>query len=275
MLATEPDASLCQDCGRVRHGAYCSHCGQRHGRHDLSLRHVASELLDDFTHWDARVFKTLRLLILRPGQLTLEFLSGRRTRYVPPLRLYIFVSFLLFLALGLTPSTVKVVGHTHVSLSGEAAEAPPAPAGGSQEHALEAKAKEVAEHPEVFREHLWHWMSHVMFALLPAFAGLLALLFRRPRRYFVEHVIFALHFHSFAFLVFLASNLLGLLRWKAAGSAGGILVLGLPPYLGAAMKRVYGGPVWKIVLKGALLTAVYLVLVAAAMAGVAVWLLRG
>lgn len=270
-MLTQPEDILCMDCGRARQGAYCSHCGQRHGRHDLSLRHVAAELLDDFTHFDARVFKTLRLLILRPGQLTVEFLAGRRTRYVPPLRLYIFISFLLFLALGLTPAKVRVVGHTTV---GAAVEIQPGPPGEAGEKALEEKAQEAAKHPEVFQGHLWHRMSQVMFLLLPAFAGLLSLLHLGSKRFFVEHVIFSLHFHAFAFLLFLAMNLLALVPWKPVGTAAGFLTLGLPPYLGMAMKRVYGEPAWKVVLKGVLLTGAYLVLVIAAMAGVAIWLLR-
>ena len=42
-----------------------------------------------------------------------------------------------------------------------------------------------------------------MVFLLPAFALLVKLTFRRPRRYFVEHLVFALHVHSTAFLMFM------------------------------------------------------------------------
>ncbi|MEC9133713.1 MAG: DUF3667 domain-containing protein [Pseudomonadota bacterium] len=42
-----------------------------------------------------------------------------------------------------------------------------------------------------------------MVFLLPAFALLVKLIFRRPHRYFVEHLVFALHVHSTAFLMFM------------------------------------------------------------------------
>lgn len=260
----------CEDCGRERVGVYCHHCGQRHGGHDLSLRHVMTEVVRDLTHWDARVLTTLRLLVLHPGQLTREFLAGRRTRYVPPLRLYIFLSFLLFLVLGLMPTQFKVQGNLtseRAAAEEEVREVAPGPPGQTEaEPPKEAKDLEAAAHkalqdPEVFLEHLIHWASHLMFVLLPLFAGLLALLFLGNRRYYVEHVIFSIHVHSFAFLLFLAEALLNLLPWKAAGSLGSWLLLALPVYLGVAMKRVYGGPTWKILLKGAVLTAVYLFLV--------------
>lgn len=280
MLGAEPVTYHCDDCGRERFGAFCSHCGQRHGRHDLSLRHVLGELLNDFTHWDARALKTLRLLVLHPGQLTQECLKGRRTRFVPPLRLYIFLSFLLFLVLGLAPGGVKVEGRTVITGTAQAEPAPPAreapraAAPGAEDGRLEEGVRRAASHPEAFKEHMFHWFSHVMFLLLPAFAALLALLYLRSRRYFVEHVIFSIHFHCYAFLVFLTTALLNLVPWKPAGTAGGFLVLTLPPYLGFAMKRVYGGPVWKVLVKGALLTAAYLILVGAALAAVVIWLLR-
>lgn len=283
MLETQGATLHCEDCGRERVGVYCHHCGQRHGKHDLSLRHVMTDVVRDLTHWDARVLTTLRLLVFHPGQLTCAYLAGRRTRYVPPLRLYIFLSFLLFLVLGMAPAHFNVQGRTSFdggSATEETRELAPAPKGSSEAELpkamndLNAKARKALHEPEVFQEHLIHWSSHAMFVLLPLFAGLLALLFLGSRRYFVEHVIFSIHVHSFAFLLFLAEALLNLLPWKAAGSLGSWLLLALPVYLGVALKRVYGEPVWKILLKGAVLSGVYLGIALAALVTVVVLVLK-
>lgn len=96
-----------------------------------------------------------------------------------------------------------------------------------------------------------------MFVLLPAFAALLLLLFRRSRAFFVEHLVFSLHFHAFVFSVFAGQWLQGRIPWGPAHTAGGLLVSGLPVYLGLALERVYGGPTLGILLKGALLSALY------------------
>ena len=77
-----------------------------------------------------------------------------------------------------------------------------------------------------------------MFALLPAFALLLALTYRRQRRYYVEHLIFALHAHAFTFLV-----LTGVALWPAfdGNGPGPVVVMGaLAVYLLVALRRVYG-----------------------------------
>ena len=47
-----------------------------------------------------------------------------------------------------------------------------------------------------------------LFFLLPAYAFLLKLFYIRKHRYYVEHLVFALHLHTFAFIVFTAMVLL-------------------------------------------------------------------
>jgi hypothetical protein len=59
-----------------------------------------------------------------------------------------------------------------------------------------------------FRERFRHSLSFAMFCLLPIFAGLLALAYRRRRMYYGEHLVFALHVHSFWFFLAFATALL-------------------------------------------------------------------
>ena len=91
----------CRNCGALLRGEYCHHCGQREGRGDLQFADAAGEVLGDLFTWDSRLWRSLFPLVFRPGFLTAEFIAGRRARYVPPFRLYIIISFLLFLVLSL------------------------------------------------------------------------------------------------------------------------------------------------------------------------------
>jgi hypothetical protein len=65
---------------------------------------------------EGALWRTLRLLLARPGRLTREYLDGRRRMYVLPLRLYLTCSFLFFLVLKLMPAAAPentlVVGAT-------------------------------------------------------------------------------------------------------------------------------------------------------------------
>ncbi|MEM1041487.1 MAG: DUF3667 domain-containing protein [Bacteroidota bacterium] len=82
----------------------------------------------------------------------------------------------------------------------------------------------------------------VMFLLLPLFALLLKLVYIRRGWYYSEHLVFALHGHAFAFLVFTVVAVLltasGAAAWALRVSqALGVAVLG---YFFIAQKRVYG-----------------------------------
>ncbi|WP_170172667.1 DUF3667 domain-containing protein [Hymenobacter rigui] len=93
--------AACANCERPFIAAenFCPNCGQQNHALDLSFGHVAEEVLEGVFHFDSKVFRTLRLLLFAPGALTRRFWEGRRVAYVPPVRLYIFISFLFFLLL--------------------------------------------------------------------------------------------------------------------------------------------------------------------------------
>ena len=87
----------CLNCGTTVIGPFCHHCGQE----NVVPRETAWQLIvhffNDITHFDGKFFKTLNLLILRPGFLSQEYVAGRRASYLNPARMYIFTSFVFFL----------------------------------------------------------------------------------------------------------------------------------------------------------------------------------
>jgi hypothetical protein len=93
--------STCRNCGAALAGAYCSACGQPAHLH-RSLLHLAEEVLHGLYHFDAKGWRTLPLLVARPGLLTRRYIDGQRTRYVSPLALFLFTVFLMFLVFSFT-----------------------------------------------------------------------------------------------------------------------------------------------------------------------------
>lgn len=87
----------CSDCGAPAEGNFCSHCGQPTHVH-RTLLHLIEEVLHGVVHFDGRIWRTLPLLMLNPGRLTREWIAGKRTRYVSPLAIFLFVVFLMFFA---------------------------------------------------------------------------------------------------------------------------------------------------------------------------------
>src|SRR5438477_1553460 len=88
----------CQNCGAELAGPHCAQCGQAAVDYRRSFRHVIVDVLDSFLNWDSKFFATIGLLIVKPWRLTNEFLTGRRVRYLHPLRLYLLASILFFFA---------------------------------------------------------------------------------------------------------------------------------------------------------------------------------
>lgn len=94
--------NLCADCGTQTVGRFCHNCGNAAHVH-RTLLHLGEELLHGVMHFDSRTWRTLPLLVFRPGRLTREWCLGKRTRYVSPLAVFLFTMFVMFMALSYAP----------------------------------------------------------------------------------------------------------------------------------------------------------------------------
>jgi hypothetical protein len=103
-----------------------------------------------------------------------------------------------------------------------------------------------------FGRALFQNIPKMMFVFLPLIAAVIYVLYLGSGRYYVEHLLFVVHFHAFFFLGGLVILLVErLATWTkdtsagaAFGAAGGVLIflfaLYVPYYLYRAMRRVYG-----------------------------------
>jgi hypothetical protein len=75
---------------------FCPSCGQENHTHKLPVRHFLLEFLESLTHFDTKVFRTFRDMIVTPGLVTKNYNNNKRAQYVPPARIYVFMSFIFF-----------------------------------------------------------------------------------------------------------------------------------------------------------------------------------
>src|SRR5579872_4745542 len=87
----------CLNCGAIVPERFCSRCGQENTELKESLGHLIGHFFEDITHFDAKIFVTLKDLVLRPGFLTREYIAGKRVRYLNPVRMYVFISAVFFI----------------------------------------------------------------------------------------------------------------------------------------------------------------------------------
>ena len=99
----------CRNCSATLQGRFCHACGQAAHIH-RSLLHLGEELLHGLFHFDAKGWRTLPLLVARPGLLTRRYIDGQRARYVSPLALFLFMVFLMFFAASLTSAPPDLLG---------------------------------------------------------------------------------------------------------------------------------------------------------------------
>jgi hypothetical protein len=256
----------CLNCGTDLQGRYCHACGQKDQERRLPFSHVMHEVLHDLWHLDAKVWQTLRALSLRPAFLTEEYLAGRRTAWVPPFRLYIVVTFVFFLLIsfgkheGIHFRRGAKASHAEGTPAASAVGAPAAPKGGF-EGFIERGAKRASEDPVKAQVVMFRNFPRAMFLLLPVFALLLQGAFFDKRRYFVEHMAFSLHEHTYAFFVFILIWAAGWLPPAVSPWLTVPLFLTIPIHVGVGLRRMYGGGVLRTLASGALLGLVYLVVI--------------
>lgn len=293
---TEPRPSICLNCGASLDGKFCGECGQRDIPPYPTVRELASDAVAEFSGWDGRLAATVRALVRRPGFLTLEFLAGRRARYISPVRVYLTASVIYFLIAANAPKVILESGELGLrikttttgsaettatasgarrvgELAGTALESGKAATQEESEAALRdvARAPSLMQpflrraltDPDGFKRGILETMPRMLFLLLPVFAGLVAI-FYRGRKY-PEHLYFAIHLHAFVFLALSAAALLRFTQIPLLAAIAGIIgAVWIPIYATLAFRRVYGGSLARTVLKELGIGALYALIAAIA-----------
>lgn len=152
---------LCANCETELAGAYCHACGQRAHLHNR-LSDLLHEALESIAHFDGRLWRTLPVLALDPGRLSREWRAGRRVRYLQPLHLFLFATFLLFVIPTFTGQRlIQIPDASRIEAAvSERAE------GGTREDAIVAAGVEDAaghDHESLTGAERWgHMMGHKM-----------------------------------------------------------------------------------------------------------------
>ena len=260
----------CLNCGTELRGPYCGACGQRAAPPFPTLREMLVDAWHELTIFDDRLLRTLSLLLRRPGTLTLDFLAGRRTAYVPPLRLYLIASVVYFLVAAFTPSVSDVRRSATLpgkdKLTIDLMEPTPltpeqlAEARTSIDRApwmLQPALRRLVEDPRGLRANLIATLPRMLFVLVPVFAAIVAIFYWRP---FSQHLVFALYLHAAIFMALAVRRLSYATRLTVVTVVFELAALVfLVGYWLFAFRRVYGDPWWKVAAKSLGIAVIYLV----------------
>lgn len=259
---TLPVGTPCPNCGTPLDGPYCHECGQLGEEFNRSLLPLIWEVFESFFHADGRLLHTMPRLVLKPGQLTKDYIEGRRAAQVPPLRMFLVVMLIFFFVGGLqghknliqldTPKDAVSDPHVPADVKARVREATGAretPAGTAIGQWFEKRVKYASTHQREFTYVFEEWTHRIAIAMLPVAAAILSLLFVLGRRFYVfDHLIFSMHSLSFMGLLGSAGTLIGLV--PVVGGIGGLLFFAAPVHLFVHMRGVYGtgvfGTLWRM-----------------------------
>ena len=340
----------CLNCGTDLKGPFCYYCGQPDKNLMRFFPALLRELLADTFDFDSRFLRTIKPLLFKPGKLTRDYLDGRRFRYVPPLRLYVFSSIaFFFLAAILTSSAITVTDEgdgesivgiqfgtgDHPELDDALDKLDPAVAEKARQAITEAqqeqaqlkdeaedehddsinlngepwdretnpfiiplmpdwvnnwvndeigqspqKGREIEQNPDLIKDKVFDVLPATMFVLLPIVALLFKFWYLFAKKFYVEHLIFALHNHAFIFvalLIILLAN--SYASWvdpseealvtSVVNFMDAIIVVWIPVYMLLSLKRVYQQGWWMTMAKFSCIGISYLALLVLATSFVA------
>jgi hypothetical protein len=230
--------------------------------------HIVEDALEGALHFDGKFFTSARYIFTRPGFLTTEFVAGKRVRYMHPVRLYVFASFLFFAVSILTSHGVK---------SDEASAASPSTAANGAARTNSKDAGSAGVMPKVnvnlslpadhatrswlddplritvdpkdkvsqrdLANEIWHLLPAVLILCLPLLALVLKLVYIKSGKPYLEHIIFAIHIQALAFLSFIlikaGGSLASIVSKDFESMVGLILLLGMFLLIYRAFRVVY------------------------------------
>lgn len=285
--------TACLNCGESfgelgeRRRRFCPECGQETSVRAPTLGEFAEQFGGAYFATEGALWRTLKLLLLKPGELTAQYLAGRRKHYVLPLRLYLTISLLALLlvrVVGIGSAEIKVGDSTEIAkensnitlnLGGGRAgmregvffcEQLPQWVCQRVQRRLDIEPKKMLSEVESMKDQFLGNLGGAMFVLLPSFALWLKLAYRNRRLRYTEHLVFALHVHAFWFVALMFT----LPSWGLLTASA---LLAVPLYTFMAMKRVYGGRRWPRFLRGCLVSVLYGSTLALALAAVGLFTL--
>lgn len=276
----------CANCGAplpAPRPAFCPACGQETHVRPPRIGEFLQQFAGAYLSTEGALWRTLRLLLTRPGELTRQYLAGRRKHFVLPLRLYLTVSVIVLLMLrglgqaGLEEPVVRVepaerpsidldlgVGRAGLRDGRFFCEGLPQWFCRRLQRRIDLEPQALAREASRLGERFLSNLGAAMFVLLPVFALLLKLAYLNRGLRYTEHLVFALHLHAFWFIAFALTLLFR--SWLQAAAW-----LAIPVYALLALRRVYGGRLGPRLLRAAFVTLGYLSALLVTLVGVGLW----
>ena len=264
---TERISKDCLNCGIEVAGRFCQQCGQENVEVKESFFQLLRHFVEDLTHFDGKLWKTVKLLLFKPGSLTKLYIEGKRASYIHPIRMYIFVSavFFLFMFTGEAPVKPEGAGSkantskdfasglqegleleldndtvnykTIAAYNAAQQKLPSSKKDNWLDAELKKKGIELNEKyggdnlkiGKALIEKFENYFSRMLYISLPIFAFFIWVLYRRNKNhFFVDHIIFSIHIYCAFYIILFITQIVSIVNDFFSDQLSGIIAFIVP-----------------------------------------------
>jgi hypothetical protein len=247
----------CLNCGADVQGKFCQECGQENIETHENFFHLAGHTIGDFFHYDSKFFRSLIPLFTRPGFLTVEYWKGRRSHYIHPLRLFFFITIIMVItASAYYKKFEKAIKEEKIVRTEDTRPL-------TEEEKVKAARMEKRIRSTVDQsfDFLSVYLKYISFLLLPLYALGIKVLYRRQRKFYVDHLVYTFHLQSFVYIIISLVLLIPLfIDASARRWTNDVIILATVLYLIFSLKYAYRQSWVKTILKSVLAT-IYIIFI--------------
>ena len=172
----------CATCHTEFHGNYCPRCGQKSTIGRYSFKTAFLTFLDVWGLGNRGMFRTIRDLLLRPGYMIRDYLSGMQMAYFPPFKMFFLVITLSVLVdSGLNIRMTNTLNNTFTTTTKEDVSKEPDQALNDKDSKKKLELK-ILDKIDKFVSWLDNNQTIVQFLLLLVLSGPMYLLFRKNKK---------------------------------------------------------------------------------------------
>ena len=185
----------CLNCNTELVGKFCHTCGQKMLEpSERTFKYFIFQFFGSAFFLENNFLKNLWTLLSKPGQLSLDFMEGKRKRWMPPFSLFLLINLFYFWYTPFSDFNLTLREHLSVSPYSQFAD-------NLVTERLESRAITLEEYVQLFDKKSSSYVNSLIVLHVPFLAICLALLFLANRYYYADHFIFALHFLGFILLL--------------------------------------------------------------------------
>jgi len=180
----------CLNCGTSIKGNFCNQCGQHvRDNTDRSMGRLFGEVLSNIFFFDNRFFISVWYLFRFPGRMAIEFLEGKRKKFISPITLFLFFNLIYFFVSPLTDFSLPLEDQMYDQPYSSWTI-------GLVDYKLQNEGLDVQDYSITYQNASDNISKAIMIINVPMIAFFVYLIAFKRRRFYFDTLIFSFHYFS-------------------------------------------------------------------------------